>query len=1676
MFGVFAALSVAVLVTSFGPMNVSSNVARGPKNSQTGTARKPHGPADFDIREDKSRHEKLEKRRGKIGPKQKEGTAETLNRSSVAQQRLVANLPGVRLVMGETTNTPESVVSVHGRRFLTKASKQSREKIVRDFLGANAEMYGLTQREVAQLRKISDYTNPAGNLSWVELRQEINGLPVFQGEVRAALTSDGELVGTVSRLAPALSSVETSLPGPPELKVNRITAAQAVSKAAESIGITVNPDDLLIKETSDDGNVVIFEPGPFADVIKVELQYFPLEPGVITEAWSMVLWQEVPAYYVIVDAEEGGDLLWRKNITNDQTQTATYSFYNDDSPAPLSPSNATPGSGIQGPPILPTTLTLISELPAFNDLGWITDGVNTTTGNNVDAGLDILFPNGIDPGGRPVGSPFRVFNFPYNPPPGIPAPGDAPTGVDFRNGIVTDLFFWSNRYHDILYQLGFTEPARNFQLNNFGRGGLGNDFVRAEAQDSSSINNASFATPPDGSLPRMQMFIFTGPTPDRDGDLDHDIVIHELTHGTSNRLHANASGLTSTVSIGMGEGWSDFYARAILSTADEDINGIYPAGSYATFQHGPIGTNNYYYGIRRFPYALKTTVGANGKAHNPLTFADTDPAQLNTTDGAFPESPMNFSGNGATEVHNLGEIWAMALLEVRARLINSLGFATGNQRAMQIVTDGMKLDPLNPNMLQGRDAILAADCAGFAGADELQIWEGFASRGMGFSARVNAGSSVTEAFDVPNLALGQVTVSNDSCDNLGVADPGETVTLSIPVSNPLCATSADAVTLSIAGGGTVSYGDIPAGATVSRDITFTVPSETECSTQLSVEATVNSSFGPVTRTFVLQVGVPTKLLPPVVHSSGNLAVPITDNNTVDIPIIVTDTGTVGDVNVAVRLNHTFDGDLQLRLIAPDGTIVNLATNRGALGDNYGTGANDCSGTPTVFDDSAATAISLGVAPFSGTFRPESPLAALNGKQMNGVWILRVRDTANLDQGTIGCVKLEISHQLYFCCGVPGTPLIESAPPPVIVTECDADGAAGAGEVVTMSFAMKNNGSGLTSNLNATLQSSGGVTALSGPQSYGVLSPIGPSVSRNFTFAVDASVACGSTVTATFLLEDQGVSLGTVTFPIKVGTTGAITTTLSNPTAIVIPAAGSGATTGSPSNPYPSNIIAGGLTGTVTNVRVTLNNFSHSFPSDVDVLLVGPGGQKFTVLSDVIGGTDAVNVTWVLDDAGTALLPSAGTPVSGTFRPTNIATGDVFPAPAPPAPYQLPASAGTATFASVFNGTNPNGTWSLYVVDDIGADIGTIAGGWTLTITTETPVCEIIPAVDIQNPSVDKSSLWPPNHTMQDVMVNYDVGCSSCSLSVTSNEPINGTGDGDSDPDWEIVDNHQVRLRAERAANGNGRIYTITITCMNGVNTDVETLEVHVDHNITAPLSGTAVKINTPLNFSGTFWDVVGRTHTASWLFDNLSTGGTVVEPSGSRKGTVTGIYSFGSPGVYKVRMKVTSNLGVTTLVDMQNDLEALVVIYDPAAGYTIGGGWVTSPPGAYAANPSLTGKVSFGFTSKYFKDATNPKGETQVSFKLGEMDFNAVNFDYLVISGARAQFKGFGKINGGGAYEFLLTVIDGDLPGGGGVDRFRIKIWNKVTGVIVYDNQLGASDADDPTTPVGSGSAITIQK
>ena len=382
-----------------------------------------------------------------------------------------------------------------------------------------------------------------------------------------------------------------------------------------------------------------------------------------------------------------------------------------------------------------------------------------------------------------------------------------------------------------------------------------------------------------------------------------------------------------------------------------------------------------------------------------------------------------------------------------------------------------------------------------------------------------------------------------------------------------------------------------------------------------------------------------------------------------------------------------------------------------------------------------------------------------------------------------------------------------------------------------------------------------------------------------------------------------------------------------------------------------------------------------------------------------------------------------------------------------------------------------------------------------TVTwTEDPTAPTIPATFLS-----KTCLWPPNHKMVDIeLATATDGCGSIASSnivITSNEPVNDIGDGNTEVDWEIVDNNTIRLRAERSGVNDlvtpdiGRIYTVSYSVTDGCgNTASRTNTVTVAHNITAPKPGCAFPINTTISLAGTFWDVPGKTHTAKWVVDGTNVNGAVtLEPNGNKMGKVTGSFKPTVAGVYKLRMNVTDQTGLTSYATTSGDYEAYFVAYDPKGGYTYGGGQYISPAGSLTAQPNLTDMVTFGFTSNYYKNATNPKGETQIDFKLtdGEYSFgfNALNYDYLSVNGSKAIYKGLGKTTTNGIEQsglaFIMTVIDGkNETTPDGVDLIRMKIYNKNTGAIIYDNQMGDPETADPTTAVDSpqddGSDIVV--
>jgi subtilisin-like proprotein convertase family protein len=199
----------------------------------------------------------------------------------------------------------------------------------------------------------------------------------------------------------------------------------------------------------------------------------------------------------------------------------------------------------------------------------------------------------------------------------------------------------------------------------------------------------------------------------------------------------------------------------------------------------------------------------------------------------------------------------------------------------------------------------------------------------------------------------------------------------------------------------------------------------------------------------------------------------------------------------------------------------------------------------------------------------------------------------------------------------------------------------------------------------------------------------------------AGVSCSLIVAAGLVVWSAGPAAATV---------------FSNAAAITIPGVGTGPAAASL---YPSPITVSGLSGTIVDVNVTLTGLSHTFPDDVDVLLVGPLGQKVVLMADVGGGLDVVSIGLTFDDAASASLPDVAQIVAGTFKPT-VGVGGAFngAAPAPAGPY--------GTTLSGFNATAPNGTWSLFVWDDAGGDSGSISGGWSLDILATPTITSFAP--------------------------------------------------------------------------------------------------------------------------------------------------------------------------------------------------------------------------------------------------------------------------------------------------------------------------------------------------------------
>jgi len=307
-----------------------------------------------------------------------------------------------------------------------------------------------------------------------------------------------------------------------------------------------------------------------------------------------------------------------------------------------------------------------------------------------------------------------------------------------------------------------------------------------------------------------------------------------------------------------------------------------------------------------------------------------------------------------------------------------------------------------------------------------------------------------------------------------------------------------------------------------------------------------------------------------------------------------------------------------------------------------------------------------------------------------------------------------------------------------------------GETVTLMLALRNVGVVDAVNVTAGLVYANGVTNSSGPQTqnYGTLLAGGDSASRPFTFT--AIGTNGTRITATLLITNNGLFLGPVSFDFVLGVQ---TVPFQNATAIVIPDVGPATNNGN----YPATLTVSGVSGPLTKLTVTLNGLTHTYPDDLDILLVSPNGTAVMLMSDAGGGNAVNNVTITFDEA-------AAFPVPDSLRLTNGMSYQVMNYP--PLTDTIPPFAPGSGFwtnntsLAAFNGVSPNGVWSLYVVDDSSSDHGTIAGGWSMNISaTDT----VIPGADL-SVSIDDT----PDPVRTNGVVNY-------TITVVNHGPAAATG-------------------------------------------------------------------------------------------------------------------------------------------------------------------------------------------------------------------------------------------------------------------------------------------------------------
>ena len=618
-----------------------------------------------------------------------------------------------------------------------------------EHIAALSEIYKLTPEALETIEIAAVHDTGRGAIV-VKATQRIDGLSVYGSAITAVMTRDRRLIAMSGHLQPKATT--------------SATLSRLVSDPATALETAVS--DVASGEVRVLGRRI--EPVLFATSASLEAAHHVyFEIAAVNESWSQ-------AYsYVIAD---DGRILSRANRTF--SDSFEYRVWADSTPPhrPLdSPQGDTSPNPLGAPgdtnaayvPSVLVSMEGFNKNPSGSADPWLAADATTTTGNNVEAYADHVAPDGFGAGDLlPETTSLRRFDYTFDP------TIDAVASDEQGNAATVQAFYTMNWLHDYFYDSGFDETAGNAQTENFGRGGQATDPLLVETQDTRGIerNNANMSVPPDGLSPRAQFFAFDiAEGPMRDSSVANVVIAHEWGH----YMHIRLAMCEATLQCyAMSEGWGDFVSLMLMVREGDDLEGTYGVGSYVL--------DRPYFGIRRAPYSTRFDRNAltfrHMGANEPLP--DSHPMQ----DGRSPEN---------YEVHNAGEIWAMALTEVYFALLGDdrHSFDEAQRRMADYVVAGLMATPAEATVTEARDALLTV-AAATDNADMLVMAKAFARRGLGSNAVSPDRSSfdlkgIVESFDVGaslEVATG-LPQSEKECDSDGRWDAGESATFEVIVKN-----------------------------------------------------------------------------------------------------------------------------------------------------------------------------------------------------------------------------------------------------------------------------------------------------------------------------------------------------------------------------------------------------------------------------------------------------------------------------------------------------------------------------------------------------------------------------------------------------------------------------------------------------------------------------------------------------------------------------------------------------------------------------------------------------------------------------------------------------------------------------------------------------------------------------